>query len=452
MQITYLLRALRQIIMKDKVVTKNISIAIVGLGYVGFPTALAFHNAGFKTMGIDISQEKINLIRNRENPLEDKNEDIKIPIESQRWRVSTSFEDIIPQADVILITVPTPVDINKKPDLKYINSAAKSIINNLNREKKSIVVLESTVYPGVTREIIGNLANDAGMHIGKDLEIAYCPERVSPGDKSRSVDSVARIIGCDDDETGEILASLYKYTTSESSIHVGKIEVAEAAKMVENVQRDIDIALSNELAMILPMLGIDVEDVLNAASTKWNFHRHTPGIGVGGHCIPVDPYYYMSLAESVGFKSILSSASRKINNGMPKYAFEQIEEILGNVDNKNILILGYSYKADLGDIRETPLQDFTRIAINNDANVFVWDPLVEKKLFPRSINHVKNLNDIRDIDMVVIGAAHEEVIEIEWSELMLRCRTRNIYDGRRILNKKDIENMGWTYNGIGVPK
>ena len=449
---TYLLLCWPLHMMRPKVSAENISIAIVGLGYVGFPTALEFYNAGFTTMGIDVSENKIDLIKRRINPLEDNNDGINIPIQSEKWKVSISYQDIIPHADVILITVPTPVDDDKKPDLRYIESAAHSVIMNLNKTKKSIIVLESTVYPGVTREIIGKLSNDAGLIIGKNIEIAYCPERVSPGDNGKSVDSVARIIGCDDKETGEKLVELYQHTTSESCTHVGNIEVAEAAKMVENVQRDIDIALSNELAMILPELGIDVEDVLAAASTKWNFHRHTPGIGVGGHCIPVDPYYYISLAESIGHESILATASRKINNGMPQYAFEQLNIVMETVSGKNILVLGYSYKPNLGDVRETPIEDFTKIVHQKGGNVYVWDPLVDQELFPEWVNRVNDIYDVLNVDAVIIGTGHEEVIKINWNRLILNCRAKHIYDGRRILNRSNLERIGWTYNGIGVPK
>ena len=303
-------------------------ITIVGLGYVGLPTALAFYEAGYKVGGIDISEKVIEGIKNGKSPLIDVSAEIEIPTNDDRWYVTTNYEDIIPKSDVILITVPTPVDDEKKPDLTYVKLASRSVISNLPKGQRKIVVLESTVYPGVTREVLGGICQELGMEQGKDIILAYCPERVDPGQTDRGVSDVAQIIGCDDEKIGKEITEMFGTITLESATYVGKLEVAEASKMVENLQRDIDIALANELAVVLPKFGIDVEQVLAAASTKWNFHRHTPGIGVGGHCIPVDPYYYISLAEKVGKPSLLSLGARKMNESMPYHVSEEVLSLL----------------------------------------------------------------------------------------------------------------------------
>ena len=431
----------------------SLKIAVVGLGYVGLPTALAFHDVGFNVVGIDVSSKVIAKLRNGESPLIDNTADITIPIESDKWRVTDKFEDSIYSSDIVLITVPTPVNEDNSPDLSYVKSASDSIFKNVNRDKKTIVVLESTVYPGVTRELLGALCLENGLKLDDNICLAYCPERVNPGDDGRSVNSVAQIIGCDDLIIGKMLTELFSRTTSASSTYVGKIEIAEASKMVENVQRDIDIALANELAIILPKLGVDVEDVLSAAATKWNFHRHTPGIGVGGHCIPVDPYYYMALADKVGFPSMLSTAARNMNNSMPEMAAESLMGMIKR-DNKdvNILVLGYSYKPELGDLRETPIEDFTLKLNNMGANVKVWDSLVDNNKMPNWVIPVDDPFECGNIDGVVLATAHQEILEMDWVALKENCRNPLIYDGRRVLNRNSMEEIGWKYSGIGVPE
>jgi UDP-N-acetyl-D-glucosamine/UDP-N-acetyl-D-galactosamine dehydrogenase len=430
----------------------SLKIAVVGLGYVGLPTALAFHDAGFNVCGIDISTKVVNMLKNGESPLIDNTANLKIPINSENWRVTNDYQDAVFSSDVILITVPTPVNEDNSPNLSYVKSASDSVFKNVNRDKKTIVVLESTVYPGVTREVLGGLCLENSLKIDENICLAYCPERVNPGDEIRGVDSVAQIIGCDDQLIGKMLTELFSRTTSASSTYVGKIEIAEASKMIENVQRDIDIALVNELAIILPKLGVDVEDVLAAAATKWNFHRHTPGIGVGGHCIPVDPYYYMALANKVGFPSMISTAARKINNSMPEIAAENIIKIIGREKDMNILVLGYSYKPELGDLRETPVEDLTFSLSQKGANVKVWDSLVDNSKMPEWVEPVSNPLECREIDTVVLATAHKEILNLDWSELIKHCRNTIIYDGRRVLNRANMEKIGWKYTGIGVPE
>ena len=427
-------------------------ISVVGLGYVGLPAALAFYDAGVNIYGIDISEEVINLLKNGINPLIDNKFKPKIPLSNARWNVTTNYAEAIPHSDIVLITVPTPVNKDKTPDLSYIEAAAKSVLNNINPDKLTIVVLESTVYPGVTKKILGGICQELDLTLGKEIILAYCPERVSPGDEFHSVDSVARVVGCDDEKVGVMLANLYSRITSEISVYVGDIEVAEAAKMVENLQRDIDIALSNELALILPLMGIDVEEVLQAAETKWNFHRHTPGIGVGGHCIPVDPYYYISLSEKLGFKSLLSPIARGLNEGMPSFTVESIKSLLpSGLKNSKILILGYSYKPELGDTRETPVYDLIELLSKNDSNVFVYDPFVDSKNMPKWINHISDIYSIKDFDMIILATAHNDCLELDWTKLLQCCPNTLIYDGRRALEKDKMREIGWNYFGTGMP-
>ncbi|MEC7167845.1 MAG: nucleotide sugar dehydrogenase, partial [Candidatus Thermoplasmatota archaeon] len=263
------------------------SVGVIGLGYVGLPTAIGFHDAGFNVWGVDVSERSVEMILRGENPTGDPDVDDIVPKPgTERWNITMSTEEAVPQCDVVLVTVPTPITHDLKPDLSYVAAAGRAVFEAIPKGSNTIVVLESTVYPGVTTETWLPIIEELGLVIGEDVEIAYCPERFNPGDPAHGVRQVARVIGCSNPEVGKTLVDLYSKLTSEDVRYVGKLEVAEAAKVIENVQRDINIALVNELARIFPALDVDVEDVLSAAATKWNFHRYTPGVGVGGHCIP----------------------------------------------------------------------------------------------------------------------------------------------------------------------
>jgi len=437
--------------MSVKVVPERTQVAIVGLGYVGLPTAIAFHEAGFTVRGIDVSERVIQHLERGIPPFVDEGVDISIPPESHSWGVSSDFSSVIPDSDIVLITVPTPVNSNNTPDLSFVVSASRSVLDSINREKNTIVVLESTVYPGVTREELGKICEQLDIRLGEDVEIAYSPERINPGDPKHSASSVDRIVGCDDPEIGQYLANVYSRITSATSSYVGPIEVAEAAKLIENVQRDIDIAFVNELATVLPLMGLDVEQVLSAASTKWNFHRHTPGIGVGGHCIPVDPYYYSALAEKLGKPSQLSPIARVINEGMPSFSARSITRILGEKPSPRVLLLGFSYKPNTGDIRETPVKDLSKTLSDSGCDVFVWDPHVEADLLPGWVTPLSHPSGISDIDIMVVSTAHDECIGLDWGAISEICPSRTVFDGRRCLDPEEMKQKNCRYYGIGYP-
>ncbi len=426
------------------------NIGVVGLGYVGLPTALAFYGAGFSITGIDVSARVVELLSRGENPLVDDSEDLDIPKEDDRWKISTDFCNIS-ECRIVLITVPTPITESSGPDLSFVESASRSVLQNIVPGNGVVVVLESTVYPGVTREILGGICDEIGLIQGEDVYLAFCPERINPGTENK-VGNIARVIGCDDPEVGVLLADEYGKTTSAGSHYVGKIEIAEAAKMVENLQRDIDIALANELSIVLPKIGVDVEEVLSAAATKWNFHRHTPGIGVGGHCIPVDPYYYIALAEKVGHETKISKAAREINEMMPFHSADRILRFVGQAEeNPKILVLGYSYKPELGDVRETPVEDLVRELMNRGARPIVWDPLVERATFPDWIEVTMDPYQEENVDIVVLATSHTKIISLDWGKIKANCSRALIFDGRRTLDRKEFESNGWIFSGVGIP-
>ena len=308
--------------------TGRLSVGIIGLGYVGLPTAIGFHDAGFNVWGVDVSQRSVDMILRGENPTGDPDVDDIIPQPgTERWNISTDTGEAVPNCDVVLVTVPTPITHDLKPDLSYVAAAGRAVFEAIPKGSNTIVVLESTVYPGVTTETWLPIIEELGLVVGEDVEIAYCPERFNPGDPAHGVRQVARVIGCPNPKVGEKLVDLYSIDP-EDVRYVGKIEVAEAAKVIENVQRDINIALVNELARIFPAMDVDVEDVLSAAATKWNFHRYTPGVGVGGHCIPVDPYYMIQRAADVGVPAGLITAARAVNRSMPSHVAGVVTDLM----------------------------------------------------------------------------------------------------------------------------
>ena len=427
------------------------TISVVGLGYVGLPTSLAFHDAGYRVFGIDKNQEILDILNSGNSHLSDSSHDLIVPRESERWSVGADFSKFIPNSDVVLICVPTPTHKNKKPNLSFVKSAFSSVIKNVRKDKKPIIVLESTVYPGITNKIADEIAEVLFLNPEEDFSLAYSPERISPGDIGKSASDVARIVGSNDPMVGAELAEMYSKITAGGCTHVGPIEVAEAAKMVENTQRDIDIAFVNELAVVLPKMGVDVKDVLDAAETKWNFHRHDPGIGVGGHCIPVDPYYYIQFSEMAGSKSMMSPIAREINESMPKHAAGIISSKLP--DRGGILILGTSYKPNVGDIRETPVFPLIRELLEAGFRVHAWDPInQEDDYLPNGCKHHISILDVpKGISGVVLATAHKECLSLDWGRLLSDIEGSFIFDGPRSLDSALLEKMGWDYSGVGFP-
>ena len=434
----------------------EISIGIIGLGYVGLPTAIGFRDAGFTVWGVDVSQKTVDTIRAGKNPTGDPDVDDLVPKPgAERWHISTSTAMAVQNCDIVLVTVPTPITHDLKPDLSYVEDAGRDVFSSIRRGSRTIVVLESTVYPGVTAQTWMPIIEQLGVKLGTDVELAYCPERFNPGDKAHGVRSVARVIGCSNPEVGEILVNLYSQLTTEDVRYVGKLEVAEAAKVIENVQRDINIALVNELARILPAMDVDVEDVLSAAATKWNFHRYTPGVGVGGHCIPVDPYYMIQRAADVGVPAGLITAARAVNRSMPSHVAGVVTDLMWNAGvpagEAKVLLLGWSYKAEVGDPRETPAEPLAATLIGKNITVGAWDPHIDSSQYPEDVIPVDDLSEATGYDMAILVTAHKACLEIDWRGLLDNMRTPIVYDGRRVLNLETLQSMGWKTHAVGRP-
>ena len=440
----------------SKTSASELTIGVIGLGYVGLPTAIGFLEAGFNVWGVDISQHSIDLINQGINPTGDPDVDDIIPARNtDRWNITTSAAEAVPHCDVVLVTVPTPITSDLKPDLSFVETAGRDVFASIPSGSKTIVVLESTVYPGVTSQTWMPLINERGLLVGRDVELAYCPERFNPGDPDHGVRQVARVIGCSNPEVGEFLVSMYKTLTTGDVRYVGKMEVAEAAKVIENVQRDINIALVNELARILPALDVDVEDVLSAAATKWNFHRYTPGVGVGGHCIPVDPYYMIQRASDMGVSAGLITAARNVNRSMPIHVAGVLCDIMADSNvalaTAKVLLLGWSYKAEVGDPRETPAEPLAETLMSKGITVGAWDPHLERGSVPEGVVSISDLTEAQDYDMVVLVTAHKACLELDWQGLLNQMRTPLLYDGRRVLDLTSLNHMGWKAYAVGKP-
>ena len=367
---------------------KNEIVCVVGLGYVGFPLLKEFSKY-YNVIGFDVNENKVEKLKY-------DNADIMI----------TSDKSKIKEGDFVIIAVPTPVKKSKEPDLSLVESASRIIGQNI--KKNAIVILESTVYPGITEEVVGPIIeNESGYILGEDFKIGYSPERVNPGDNEHTIDKITKIISGMDEESTERIAELYSSITT--IFKAKDIKTAEAAKVIENIQRDLNIALINELSIIFNKLGLDTRDVLDAASTKWNFIRYNPGL-VGGHCIPVDPYYLVYKAKEIGYHPQVILAGRSVNDYMSKHVAEITIKALNEagkiINGSKILIMGITFKENVEDTRETPVVEIVKELNEYKCNLFGYDPLISKeKINDFGLKAVDKLNDVK-VDCVVITVAH----------------------------------------------
>ena len=422
--------------LSEKITDRSAVVCIVGVGYVGLPLAEAF-SKHLKVIGYDISEKKVG-------ELDHKNDNNNL--------VFTSDPTNIKKADFILIAVPTPVTESKEPDLFCVRSSVETVGRNL--KKGAVVVLESTVYPGVTEEIVFPLLErSSGMKCGVDFKIGYSPERINPGDEEHGIDRITKIVSGMDEETTEVLAELYNLITT--VFKAKDIRTAEAAKVIENIQRDLNIALMNELALIFGRMNIDIMDVIEAAATKWNFNVYYPGAGVGGHCLPVDPYYLVKKAEELGYHSKVITAGRAVNDYMPLHVFELLVDALNEceraVKGSKVVVLGFSYKENVGDARESPVEVFVEELRKKGARVCIVDSYIEDG-YLESYGEVEGdvYKAIEGADAVVLMTAHREFREIDLGRVKEGMRTPVMIDGRRVFDRDVVRRLGFVYRGVGA--
>ena len=411
---------------------KSKTVCVVGLGYVGLPLAKAFSKY-LSVIGYDIDKEKIRKLNNNNNE-----GNLKFTADSSK----------IKEADFVLICVPTPVTKTKEPDLRYVKSAAEIVGQNLKRG--AIVVLESTVYPGVTDGIVKPiLEKESGLKYGIDFKIGYSPERINPGDEAHALNKITKIVSGMDEETTEILAELYGLITN---VYKAKdIKTAEAAKVIENIQRDLNIALMNELAIIFHKMGLDTKSVLEAASTKWNFQRYSPGL-VGGHCIPVDPYYLVYKAKELGYHPQVILAGRAINDYMSKHVAKMVIKGLNEVGKvikgSKVLIMGLTYKENVADTRESSVREMVKELKEFGIEVYGYDPLLSREEIEDF--GIKPLDDFSvKVDCVILTVAHDESKKIKLEDMkMFMSDEPVLIDVRSMFKEKDAIEKGFYYRTL----
>lgn len=420
-------------------------IAIIGLGYVGLPLAVEFAKK-FKVIGFDINAARISeLMSGHDHTLEVADEDLKAVLTpdctTEKGLFCSNELENIRTCNYYIVTVPTPVDKNNRPDLTPLYKASETVGKVL--KKGDIVVYESTVYPGVTEdECVPVLERVSGLKFNEDFFAGYSPERINPGDKEHTVAKILKVTSGSTPEVAEKVDALYRAVITAGTHKAASIKVAEAAKVIENAQRDINIAFVNELAKIFNRLDIDTDDVLQAAGTKWNFLKFRPGL-VGGHCIGVDPYYLAQKAQEAGYHPEIILAGRRLNDGMGEYiAHEVIRRMLKKdipVKQSKVLVLGITFKENCPDVRNTRVVDILNTLKGYDINITVYDPWAT----PAEVKHeygwdsLQELNTVCDYDAIILAVAHDEFKQLDINKL---CKNRAVvYDVKGILPKELVD-------------
>ncbi len=391
--------------MLDKLNSGENKIAVIGLGYVGLPIALEFGRK-FKTVGFDINEQRVEMMNNKQDPSQELDSS---DFEGSDIVFSAKIEDL-QDANFFVVAVPTPVDEHKVPNLNPLISASKTVGQVI--KKGDYVVFESTVYPGCTEEdCIPIIEEMSGLKAGVDFKYGYSPERINPGDKERTVTTILKIVSGNDDEALDVIADVYGAIITAGVYKAATVKVAEAAKVIENTQRDLNISFVNELAIIFDKMGINTKDVLDAAGTKWNFLKFSPGL-VGGHCIGVDPYYLLHKSKQMGIDPQVILSGRRINDGMPAFIAKRLIQMLiqkgKSPQNAKVLVKGMTFKENVSDIRNSKVVDLINELMDYSVNVHV----VDVHASPNEVAHEYKLTLIdkpsNDYDAVIVAVGHEE--------------------------------------------
>lgn len=432
----------------NDLINKKEKIAVIGLGYVGMPIAVAFAKK-VNVIGFDLNEKKIELYKSGIDPTNEVgNEEIK-----KTTVEFTADESKLKEAKFHIVAVPTPINSDKTPDLSPVEGASRIVGRNLT--KGSIVVYESTVYPGVTEDIcIPILEEESGLKCGVDFKIGYSPERINPGDKVHRLENIIKIVSGMDEESLDEIAKVYELVIEVGVHKAGSIKVAEAAKVVENSQRDINIAFMNELAMVFDRMGIDTKEVVEAMNTKWNALGFTPGL-VGGHCIGVDPYYFVYEAEKLGYHSQIILSGRKINDGMGKFVADAIIKklILANkvVRQAKVVILGVTFKENTPDTRNSKVVDIIDSLREYGIDPIVVDPEADADEAKHEYGiDLVEIKDVKEADCLVLAVAHDIFKQMSWDEIdslygNFENKDKVLIDVKSIFDRKEIEEYGYSY-------
>lgn len=417
----------------------NIKIAVIGLGYVGLPLARLF-STKHKTVGFDMNQNRVDaLMAGHDATLEVSDELLQTALKNG-FVCTTNLEEI-KDCNFYVVAVPTPVDVNNRPDLKPLWGASETVGKVIS--KGDIVVYESTVYPGVTEEeCLPVVERVSGLKFNKDFFAGYSPERINPGDKEHTVEKIRKVTSGSTPEVADLVDEVYNSVLVNGTHKAPSIKVAEASKIIENSQRDVNIAFMNELAKIFNAMGIDTRDVIDAASSKWNFIKLNPGL-VGGHCISVDPYYLIQKAQVYGVLPRIMSAARRLNDGMGDYVANQTIKLMNKngvlVKNANILILGITFKENCPDIRNTKVVDIHSTLSEYTSNITVFDPWANADRVKKeyNINIANSLSMDKKYDAIILAVSHEQFANTNWRNLL--NNNGIIYDVKGFLDKNQVD-------------
>ncbi|MFH1056957.1 MAG: nucleotide sugar dehydrogenase [Candidatus Micrarchaeota archaeon] len=433
--------------LKSKISSKKAVVCIVGVGYIGLPNAVLFASKGYTVIAADVNERIVRMTNEGKSHIKDAVLEKSVPqaFATGRLKATQDVSKAVSESDAVLISVPTPSE-NGEPDLSFVENSCAAIGKSM--KKGTLVVLESTVYPGCCEEIVKPiLERESGLQCGRDFFLAHCPERMNPGDTTHTVGNTIRIVGGVDSESGEIAKALYESVLGPNVLLVKNMKTAELVKLVENTQRDVNIAFINEIALLCEKLGVDARELVDACATKWNFYKLYPGPGVGGHCLPNNPYYILKAAGKVGFKPRLFPLAREINDSMPAHVVELVEKALAKTSKKisgtKIAVLGVAYKPNLDDVRQAPSRTVIPLLLQKNADLVVSDPHVNeanlKKVFEK---HSSLEKAIEWADCLVFLCAHDEYKKLGESEL----KEKIVVDGALVFEKP----VGRIYERVGL--
>lgn len=399
----------------NKIKNKEITVGVVGLGYVGLPLAVEKAKAGFKTIGFDVQKAKVDMVNAGSNYIGDVvDDDLKHIVESGMLRATNDFS-FVKDVDFIAICVPTPLDEHQQPDISYVRSSAEEIAKYMT--KGTMVVLESTTYPGTTEELLRPILETSGLKCGEDFYLGFSPERVDPGNKQFKTKNTPKVVGAIGDDAREVIAAMYRAVLEGDVYEVSSPAIAEMEKILENTYRNINIGLANEMAILCNRMGIDYWEVVDAAKTKpYGFQAFYPGPGLGGHCIPLDPYYLSWKAREYGFHTSMIESSMMVNDRMPEYCVERSMAILNRhkkaLNGSKVLVLGVAYKNDIDDYRESPAIRVIEKLKEAGADTDFYDPWISEYKDKGQLFHgIENIDAeiISSYDLIVITAAHTNI-------------------------------------------
>lgn len=413
----------------DKINNKTAKVGVVGLGYVGLPLAVEKAHAGYQTIGFDVQDKKVNMVNEGKNYIGDVvDETLKKLVEDGSLKATTDFS-FVKDVDTICICVPTPLDLYKQPDLSYVVSSTKSVAQYLH--KGMLVILESTTYPGTTEEVLKPILEESGLKCGEDFFLAFSPERVDPGNKQFNTKNTPKVVGGCSEDCTEVAAALYR-NILEGDIHtVSSPAVAEMEKILENTFRNINIGLANEMAILCNRMGIDVWEVIDAAKTKpYGFMPFYPGPGLGGHCIPLDPFYLEWKAKEYDYHTRLIETSGEINDSMPEFVLDNVMKILNKhkkaLNGAKVLIMGVAYKNDIDDYRESPAFKVIELLEKNCADLMVNDPYCPVSKYKDKTYHSVDWTEVIDDADIVIVTTNHSCYDYE----SMVARAKVVYDTR----------------------